>query len=38
MCKTNMKNDLYYATIWKNEYEKNITRIWCKIVLKTGVQ
>jgi intracellular sulfur oxidation DsrE/DsrF family protein len=38
MCKKNMKTDICYANIWKHEYEKNITRLWCKIVPKTGVQ
>jgi hypothetical protein len=34
MCKTNMKMDIYYANICKHEHEKNMTRLWCKIVLK----
>jgi hypothetical protein len=34
MCKTNMKMDFYYANICKHEHEKNMTRLWCKIVLK----
>jgi hypothetical protein len=38
MCKKNMKTDLYYAKICKYEHEKNITRLWCKIVLKTNVE
>jgi hypothetical protein len=38
MCKTNMKKNLYYANICKHEYEKNMTTLWCKIVLKTGVE
>jgi hypothetical protein len=38
MCKTNMKTNLYYANICKYEHEKNMTRLWCKIVLTTGVE
>lgn len=38
MCKTNMKMDLYYANIQKHEHEENMTRIWCKIMFKTGVE
>ncbi len=33
-----MKLDLYYANICKHEHEKNMTSIWCKIVLKTNVE
>jgi len=38
MCKTNVKMDLYYANICKHEHEKNMTRLWCKIVPKTGLK
>jgi hypothetical protein len=38
MCKTNMKTYIYYANIYKHEYEKNMTRLWCKVVLKTNVE
>jgi hypothetical protein len=38
MCKTNMKMDLYYDNICKYELEKNITRLWCKIVPKTNAK
>jgi hypothetical protein len=38
MCKTNVKMDLYYANMWKHEHEKNMTRLWCKIVPKTNVE
>jgi hypothetical protein len=38
MCKTNVKMDFYYANICKHEYEKNMTRLLCKIVSKTGVR
>jgi len=38
MCKTNMKTNLYYSNICKHEHEKNMTRLWCKIVFKIGVE
>jgi hypothetical protein len=38
MCKTNMKVDLYYVNICKHEHEKNMTRLWRKILLKTSVE
>jgi hypothetical protein len=38
MCKTNMEINLYYANICKHEHEKNMTRLWCKIVFKTIVE
>jgi hypothetical protein len=38
MCKTNVKTNIYYVNICKYEHEKNMTRIWCKIVPKTGVE
>ncbi len=38
MCKTNGKIDLYYVNICKHEHEKNMTKLWCKIVLKTSVE
>jgi hypothetical protein len=38
MCKINVKANIYYANICKHEHEKNITRLWCKIVLKTNVE
>ncbi len=38
MCKTNMKMDLYYANICKHKHEKNMARLWCKIVPKFGVE
>jgi hypothetical protein len=38
MCKTNVKMDLYYANICKHENEKNMTKIWCKIVPKIDVE
>ncbi len=34
----NMKMNIYYANIYKHEYEKNMTRLWCKIVLKINVE
>jgi len=33
-----MEIDSYYVNIYKHEYEKNMTRLWCKIVLKTNVE
>jgi len=30
--------NLNYANICKHEHEKNMTRLWCKIVLKIGVE
>jgi hypothetical protein len=33
-----MKMNIYCANICKHEYEKNMTRLWYKIVLKTNVQ
>jgi hypothetical protein len=38
MCKINVKKILYYANISKHEHEKNITRLWCKIVPKISVE
>ncbi len=38
MCKTNMKTYFYYVNICKHEHEKNITRLWCKIMFKTNVE
>jgi hypothetical protein len=38
MCKTNVKTNLYYAHICKHEHEKNMTRLWCKILLKINVE
>ncbi len=29
---------IYYDNICKHEHEKNMTRLWCKIVLKTNVE
>jgi hypothetical protein len=34
----NVKMDLYYANICKHEHEKNMTRLWCKIVPKTNLE
>jgi hypothetical protein len=36
MCKTIVKTNLYYANICK--HEKNMTRLWCKIVFKINVE
>jgi hypothetical protein len=38
MCKINVKIDIYYVNICKHEHEKNMTRLWCKIILKTDVE
>jgi hypothetical protein len=38
ICKTNMETHIYYVNICKHEHEKNMTRLWCKIMLKTGVE
>jgi len=38
MCKTNMKMEIYYVNIYKHEYEKNMTRLWCKIMFKIDVE
>jgi hypothetical protein len=38
MCKTNVKTDFYYTNTCKHEHEKNMTRLWCKIVPKTNVE
>ncbi len=35
MCKTNMKT---CVNIYKHEHEKNMTRLWCKIMFKTNVK
>jgi len=33
-----VKMDLYYANACKHEHEKNMTRLWCKIIPKTNVE
>jgi hypothetical protein len=38
MCKTNVKANLYYTNVCKHEHEKNLIRLWCKIVPKTSVE
>ncbi len=38
MCESNMKMDLYYVNIYKHEHEKNMIRLWCKIMFKIGVE
>jgi hypothetical protein len=38
MFKTNVKMNFYYVNICKHEHEKNMIRIWCKIVLKIIVK
>jgi hypothetical protein len=38
MCKTNVKTNIYYVNICKHEHDKNMTRLWCKIMPKTSVE
>jgi hypothetical protein len=38
MCKTNIQKNQYYVNICKHEHEKNMTRLWCKIMLQTNVE
>ncbi len=38
MCKRNVKKNPYYANICKHEHEKNMIRLWCKIMPKTNVE
>ncbi len=38
MCKTNVKMDFCYVNICKHEHENNMTRLWCKIMHKIGVE
>jgi len=38
MCITNVKTKFYYVNIRKHEHKKNMTMLWCKIVLKTHVK
>jgi hypothetical protein len=38
MCKTNVKMNLTCVNISKHEHENNMTRLWCKIVPKIGVE
>ncbi len=38
MCKTNVKTNIYSAKICKHEHEKNMTKLWCKIVHKIDVE
>jgi hypothetical protein len=38
MCKKNVKTDIYYVNTCKYEHEKNIIRLWCKIMCKISVK
>jgi len=38
MYKTNVKTDIYCANIYKHGYERNMTKLWCKIMPKVGVE
>jgi len=37
-CKINVKMDLCYANICKHEHEKNMMKLWCKIMHKSSVE
>jgi hypothetical protein len=32
------KTNIYYDNICKHKHEKNMTSLWCNIVLKTGIE
>jgi hypothetical protein len=38
MCKTNVKTDFYCVNIYKHGHERNMQKLWCKIVLKVNVE
>ncbi len=38
MCETNVKTYFYYVNICNDEHEKNMMRLWCKIMLKINVE
>jgi hypothetical protein len=38
MCKTNVKKNKNLDNKCKHEHEKNMTRLWCKNMLKIGVE
>jgi hypothetical protein len=38
MCTTNVKANFCYANICKCEHEKNMSRLWCKIVPKINIE
>jgi hypothetical protein len=38
MCTTNVKMNLYYVNVYKHEHENNLTRLWCRILPKIGVE
>jgi hypothetical protein len=33
-----MEMNIYYANICKYEHKNNMTKLWCKIMLKTNVE
>jgi hypothetical protein len=37
-CKIKVKTNFCYTNICKHEHENNMTRLWCKIVLKICVK
>jgi hypothetical protein len=38
MYKTNVKMNFYYINLYKHEHEKNMTRLWCKVIPKINVK
>jgi hypothetical protein len=38
MCTTNVKMNLYYVNVYKHEHENNLTKLWCRILPKIGVE
>ncbi len=38
MCKINVETNFYYVNISKHEYEKNMTRLWWKIMPKNSLE
>jgi hypothetical protein len=38
MCKKNVETYIYYVIICKHEHEKNMTRMWCKMLPKIYVE
>jgi len=38
MCKKRGEINFYYVNICRHEHENNVTKLWCKIVIKTNVE
>ncbi len=38
MCKIKIQKYIYYDKVKKHKHEKNITKLWCKIVLQINVE